>query len=519
MPDESPNVLVLQSDQHSYRCFGHLDTDGEGEPVQTPFFDRLAANSAVFDQTYCPVPICTPSRVATLTGRYARRAGAWNNAGMIRPDLLTIPEHFTQHGYETCTVGKMHVGGDRQFCGFQHRPYGDLTGGAGHQPDGRTLDEGKGKTRTTRVTTTGRTWLPESMLQETNVAEETVSFLREHQSNRPEQPWVMWASFSRPHHPVTAPDRHIQRYDADEIPPPKVGRDTDTDDHPFMQRYREIYELDTLEDDEIMESRAAYFACVSYVDEVIGDLFLRLEQSGLLDNTIVVYTSDHGDLNGEHGIPINKQGWQEGSARVPLFVQLPEHRTGQYSASRVSTPVSLVDLFPTLCGLANVELPDGVDGVDLSAAVQSGEAPPERPIFIDFLTNKLGSGNEYRAVRDGRYKYVQFNDAPELLFDLENDPLERENVATSTEPKHRAAFERLRELVMESIDFAEVERQRAKDEALKADHSLGLDWTPVGGSGNMYHLPDDRIVVADSPVYNPDIVTDDPAGEYPDWPN
>ena len=128
-----PNILFLLSDEHSYRFMGHVPEDRGGEPVDTPAFDRLASHSTVFTDAYCQMPLCTPSRLCLLTGREVRRAGAWNNASVLRPELSTLPGTLRDAGYETCLVGKMHLGGTQQFVGFNHRPYGDLTGKAGHQ--------------------------------------------------------------------------------------------------------------------------------------------------------------------------------------------------------------------------------------------------------------------------------------------------------------------------------------------------------------------------------------------------
>lgn len=198
MTSHQPNGLFLLSDEHSFRGFSHLGPE-EGEPVQTPTFDRLATEGTTFDNVSCHVPLCTPSRISMLTGREAQHTGAWTNESFLEPQFPTLPGQFSGAGYETHLVGKMHLAGDRQFCGFDHRPYGDLTGGNSHQVDGPNLDAGFGHGLTRDV---GQTIIPESLLQETNVAEETVSFLREHTAKNPEEPWFLCASFSRPPFPT-----------------------------------------------------------------------------------------------------------------------------------------------------------------------------------------------------------------------------------------------------------------------------------------------------------------------------
>ena len=332
---QRPNILYLMSDEHSFRFMGHIPTTEGGEPIDTPAFDKLAASGIVFTDAYCQMPLCTPSRICQLTGKEVRKCGAWNNNSVLRPELQTLPGILAEAGYSTCLVGKMHLGGNRQFVGFQHRPYGDLTGHTGHQwepiHDDRRSDM---RMRTSHVGVTG---IPESLLQDVVVATETTAWIREHQHAHPSQPWFLMASFSRPHFPLTAPRRHVERYPIDGISAPKVPAGGDAYDHPMSTGMRQGFQADAIDASEMMRARAAYFASVSYLDEVIGDLLLRLENDGLLENTIIVYTTDHGEMAGEHGVWW-KNGWYEACTRVPLIISLPEHRSGEapldYAASR-----------------------------------------------------------------------------------------------------------------------------------------------------------------------------------------
>ncbi|HIE29819.1 TPA: hypothetical protein EYP66_21325 [Candidatus Poribacteria bacterium] len=188
-----PNILFLLSDEHSYRFMGHTPPDEGGEPAFTPTFDGLAAKGAVFTNTYCQMPLCTPSRLCLLTGLEVRRCGAWTNGSVLRPELPTLPRVLANAGYETCLVGKMHFGGTLQFAGFQHRPYGDLTGKCGHQSE--PIDSPDANMMRMRTVGAGITEIPESLIQDEIVAHETVAFLREHQHAHPEKPWFLCASF------------------------------------------------------------------------------------------------------------------------------------------------------------------------------------------------------------------------------------------------------------------------------------------------------------------------------------
>jgi choline-sulfatase len=201
---KQPNILFLLSDEHSFRCMGHVDNASGGEPVHTPNFDRLAMQGTIFSDTYCQMALCTPSRLCILTGREVRGAGAWNNNSVLRPELPTLPRTLAEAGYETCLVGKMHLGGNQQFVGFRHRPYGDLTGRTGHQWEPLDDTDANAKMRI-RTTAAGVTEIPESLIQDEVVARETLAFLREHRHTHPDQPWFLCASFSHPHFPLTAP--------------------------------------------------------------------------------------------------------------------------------------------------------------------------------------------------------------------------------------------------------------------------------------------------------------------------
>lgn len=504
-----PNILFLLSDEHSFRFMGHAPG---GEPVETPTFDRLAATGMVFTDAYCQMPLCTPSRISLLTGRAVRGCGAWQNDSVLRPELPTLPGTLAAHGYETCLVGKMHLGGSVQFAGFRHRPYGDLTGRCGHQREMR--QESARSSMRMRTLGAGVTEIPESLLQEEIVAQETLAFLREHQHAHPDQPWFLCASFSRPHFPLTAPRRWIERYPADRIPEPRVPATGDAYDHPMSVGMRKGFRTDEIDYEEMMRARAAYFACVSFLDEIVGDLLLRLEAAGLLENTVIIYSTDHGEMAGEHGTWW-KNGWYEACTRVPFIFSTPEQRRGEAPAHVIRTPVGLVDLFPTCCGLAGVPAPAGLDGIDLSAALRGAE-PPERPIVCDNLIPRWGEGTEFRSIRWRQYKYVRFRNAPPLCFDLEADPGEQRNLlqrGATGDAADAIAF--LREYAEESIDFDAAEEERTvRDGGLREQYPL----TIPRSTGNQYLLPSGGLLDADAVLYNPPLLTEAAAAAFADYP-
>jgi choline-sulfatase len=510
-----PNILYLMSDEHSFRFMGHVPIDEGGEHIITPAFDNLASAGTVFTDAYCQMPLCTPSRICQLTGKEVRKSGAWSNNSILRPELQTLPEVLADAGYSTCLVGKMHLGGNRQFVGFQHRPYGDLTGRTGHQWE--PIDQESRSNMRTRTTHVGVTEIPESLLQDVVVATETIAWLREHQHRYPNKSWFVCASFSRPHFPLTAPRRHVERYPPDAITLPRVPAAGDAYSHPMSAGMRQGFKAEAIDHEEMMRARAAYFASVSYLDEVIGDLLSRLEMDDLLENTIIVYTTDHGEMAGEHGVWW-KNGWYEACTRVPLIISLPEQRRGELPVGSISVPVGHYDLFPTLCGLAGVIPPDDLDGIDLSAAIMGNVEPLERPIVSDALTPRWGAGTEFRSIRWRHYKFVRFRNAPPLFFNLSEDPGEQHNLVNEDiDGDDLEALIYLQRIAELSIDFDDAEKERTeRDGELHTEYALNLP----KASGNLYLFANGKLVNADDAMlYAPTVLTSDPASVYDDFPS
>lgn len=499
-----PNILFLFSDEHSFRFLGRRPRHEGGEPVHTPTLDWLASNGTDFQNAYCQMPLCTPSRLCMLTGLEAHRAGAWHNGAVVKPELPTMASELSAAGYNTALIGKMHLGGNRQFAGFDQRPYGDLTGRTGHQWEPLQDEDRHGMRQ--RTSAAGVTGIPESALQEQVTAQETVAFVREHRSSHPDVPWFVLASFSRPHFPLTAPQRWIDYYRRQGITDPYVPAGGDAFDHPMSAGMRDGFRADEISREEMMEARLSYFACVSYLDEVLGDLLTRLEASGDLENTIIVYSTDHGELAGEHGVWW-KNGWYEACTHIPLIISTPAQRSGALPSRSEPTPVALVDLFPTFCAAAGHDAPEGLSGVDLGPALTANDGLPDRPVVCDALTPRWGEGMEFRMVRQADYKYVRFRNAPALLFNLAADPGEQRNLAGEAGERSAADEEALRRLeafANESIDFDAAEESRRADDELRERFKLETGRETL----NAYHLPDGRIIDADRHLYVPHLVAE-----------
>ena len=508
---DRPNILLLHSDEHSYRFLSARSLDNGGEPCHTPTLDALIAQGTHFESTYCQMPLCSPSRIAMLCGQHSHRCGAWSNGSILPPEIPTFAEHLDRNGYATCSVGKMHLGGSRQFAGFQHRPYGDFGGPCAHQFDPLDIYEEGGRlpgmNLRSRTADAGLSQIPESQLQEQVTIRESTAWLRQQRYQDPDQPWLLYASFSRPHFPLTAPSRHFDRYHPTGVTTPRVQRSGDSANHPMTLGAIEGFRTGEIDEEEMLKARAAYFACVDFLDEMLGDFLAVLERDGLLENTAIIYTSDHGELCGEHGL-FWKNTWHEASARVPLIVSLPEHRCGEINPNTIAAPTSLADLYPTLCGLTATPPPCDLDGVDLSPTLRGDSCPAlsARPgVITESLSPRWGPGTEFRMIRNERYKYVAFRDCEDLAFDLSKDPDEQVNIATCAGSEVATDLRNLNDAVMNgfSFDAAEALRERQVAELRERYPSRVKCRTP-----NQILRGDQILVEADQALYSSEIVSD-----------
>jgi choline-sulfatase len=488
-----PNILLILSDQHNANVAGFVGDS----TARTQNLDRLAQRSVRFDNAICASPCCTPSRMCLLTGKDVHHCSAWNNHWVIFPEHLTWPAHFAQHGYRTCLVGKMHFGGKDQMQGFQHRPYGDLRHGLGHQPDPLDMFPAYHG-----ALSAGVTEIPESLLQDNVTTREALAFLREHEDKEPETPWFCCASYSRPHSPYTAPGRYIRRY-RNQVPPIELPADFKERLDPYSRQMYEGEPGRDLTGEESLRAREAYYACVDFVDDCIGELLDGLEKAGALENTIVIYTSDHGDMIGQHGLWGKGVGF-DGSIRVPLLIAAPGTRP-----DHVTHPVSLIDLYPTTCRLADLPIPDGLDGVDCSGLLRQpvSDLAPRTFAFSTYIAyavrvvgaQRLADDQVAAAIRaacDRDWKYIEIEGSEPLLFDRSSDPSESVNLAGR--PEHAARCERMCRAALEGFDWAQVRRQIAEDRERIKQFASGLKPT----TPNQYMLPDGRVFDAEAALYD-----------------
>ena len=462
-----PNILVLMSDQHSKF---HLGCYGDGL-VRTPNLDCLASQGMTFDAAYCPAPLCVPSRMSFMTGRRPTANRVWNNGHILTSAIPTWAHALGAAGYETALVGRMHFVGPEQRHGFELRPVGEYSAvhpGAGRLggPQFRDIPRStSGQNRgSVEIAGTGRTSY--QAFDET-IADAACQYLAEKARDGGGRPFAAVAGFVLPHCPFVAPaDLFDYYYERVDVPQPCAAERAA--EPPAVTRFKEHRGIDEpLPEERIRVARAAYFGLCEYFDRQVGRVLEALEETGLAENTLVVYCSDHGEMAGEHGVWW-KSNYYEGSVGVPLIARLP----GAVPAgARHSGICNLLDLAPTFCHVAGTETLPEPDGHSFWRVLQ-GEADDERPGCTYSEHGPTRSDAASRMIRRGQWKlYKYHDDTPPALFDLEADRAELNDLGTS--PEHAEVREDLLRALYQGWDPEYVQRQ---SEAQAQDMAVLSAW-------------------------------------------
>lgn len=455
------NILFLFSDQHrmdAAGCYGHPQ-------VQTPNIDRLAASGTRFTRAFTPAPICHPCRSALLTGRHVHRCcDLIASEQLLDLSLPTMGSLFRQAGFATAAFGKMHVPGEdeKQDLGFDERALRIYT--PMHNDYQNTIGLEKfwqycsylprykphpdAQPRHSYNLQNEPIQLEEELILDHMTADLSIEFLRRHR----EEPFFLYVGLEKPHNEMYAPKRFHDLYDPAAMALPE-NRHFDRSRLPDTIYDNPTFPIaDGLTDDQMRHAMAAYFANVSYMDEQAGRVLDALDELGLRDNTLVVYSTDHGEHLFNHQM-VHKQCFFEEATRVPLILRIP--RVTDPGSTRDQF-ASLLDLLPTFCDACGIAPPDGLDGKSLLPAIQDNASTCDA-IFSEYYS----AGTPERMIRTGRWKYVHSHGDRHQLYDLENDP--RENVNLIDDPAHAAIAAELDELVCRDWvlpDMSRVSRRR-----------------------------------------------------------
>jgi choline-sulfatase len=452
-----PNILFLMVDQMAPFMIGPY---GQRAAI-TPNLDRLARNGAVFDNAYCNAPLCVPSRASMFSGRLPSAVEAWDNASEFRADTPTIMHYLRAAGYQTAVSGKTHFIGPDQFHGFHERltpciypthfKFMHPWSKGAYWIQGTSIQVGLGKLGVSE--TNGQIDFDTMAVGR---AVERMNRYALEGKDRP--PLFLNVSLTQPHDPYCAPRRYLDMYRDVEIPMPRPYDDI-RKLSPTYEWVRVVHGLDkeTPSPEKVREARRCYLAMCTWLDDRIGLLLAELERLALARNTLIVLTSDHGDMCGEKGQWF-KRIYLEWSARVPMIMSW----AGRIPAGRrVAAPVSLVDLLPTFAEAAGVKVATHIDGRSLLPLAEGREEGRDREVIGEYFGE--ATLEPVRMVRRGDYKYITVNNYPPQLYDLKNDPAE--NVNAAGRATYAAAEKELRARAERDWDTAALRRKVTKSHA------------------------------------------------------
>ena len=458
------NLLVIMDDEHNRNmlgCYGH-------PMVKTPNLDRLADRGVRFTSAYTNSPICVPARASLATGRYVHEIGAWCNASPYDGRIPGWGHRLQETGHPVLSIGKLHYRNETDATGFDQQivPMHAVDGGDIHgavrdplpvRYQSRDYAEDIGEGVSSYVT------------YDEGIADHACRWLGDAGATNG-KPWVLFVSFISPHYPLRAPKQYLDLYPPEDIPLPKLREPDRTPDHPWWQAFDDCYIIEQYFRDDAQKrlAIASYFGLCSFIDDNVGKLLAALSDSGQDGNTRVLFTSDHGDNMGARRL-WGKSTMHEESAGIPLILSGPDLPKGQ----TVRTPVSLVDLYPTILravGEPATEQDSGLPGTSLFD-VAAGAEELNRPVFSEY--HAAGAISGAFMLRRGRYKYVHYVGYRPELFDLDADPEELRDLGDS--PAHRTIIDDFERQLRAIVDPEATDRRAKADQAAIVERHGGRD--------------------------------------------
>ena len=462
MSPAQPNLLFLFSDQHAQRvagCYGD-------RIAQTPNLDRLAEEGVAFDNAYCPSPLCVPSRMSMLTARYPYAQECWTNDDYLRSDAPTWLHAAGAAGYRPALAGRLHAMGPDQLHGYAERMVGDHSpnwGGLSRHDLG-VLDKANDPWRESLT----RSGVGQSAYQVKDVetAQAACAYLQRTAEARRAgitEPFCLTVGFLLPHPPYVAWREDYERFKG-RVPPPVHGQPTAAD-HAWEAWWRNNRAIGDVGIEDIQRARTAYYGLVYRLDALVGQVLECLATQGLDDNTLVVYTTDHGDQLGERGL-----WWKhtlfEDSVRVPLLMRWRDRLP---PGERRAQVVNLIDVAASMADVLGAPALPHAQGRSFMEVARDAGASWLDETFVEHCTDSVpawtgGRPVQQRMVRSGRWKLVYYHGEPLQLYDLHADPHERNDL--SGHPDLRDVQARLLARVLEDWNpdaIAERIRERRRD--------------------------------------------------------
>ena len=428
-----PNVLVIMTDEHNASVMGCA-----GNPViHTPNLDGLAKEGVLFDACYCASPLCVPSRLSFTTGKYASRVDAWNNSSeLATPDYPSLPAALNAAGYESFLCGKMHYAADRRYgfkdIGGNFNKSTKTNAGERRDPDDLTPKPGMSE-RFEQFQTKDSS---NGMNHDLAVTRGVTDFLKDRKQE--DAPFFLLAGYITPHFPLEVPEKYWEEYRS-RVPMPVIPEGY-LDKLPRNYKHLRIgFHMENVPEDVVRKGRELYYGLVQWTDGQIGELLRALAASGMAEDTVVIYTADHGENMGEHGL-----WWKncvfDTAARVPLIMRWPGHWQG---GQRRTGACSLVDVVQTIADIGHAEMPGDCNGDSMLGWLEHPDKEWKDRAVSEYYAHNIASG--YAMIRMGQFKYVYHTPADAThpaereLYDLKADPGELNNLAAQPEQAERVA--------------------------------------------------------------------------------
>lgn len=487
------NILLITSDQQHWRTLGQNNPE-----IRTPALDKLAAQGTTFTRAYCPNPTCTPTRSSMITGKYPSQHGAWSLGTKLPEGEATLGEHLGAAGYRRALVGKAHFQPlqsteaypslesypilqdldfweefEGPFYGFDHVELARNHTDEAHVGQHYALwmeERGLLSWRDYFLEPTGRVlaqrhkWLiPEEFHYNAWIAERSKALITEYQDRN--QPFFLWASFFDPHPKYLAPEPWDTMYDPGDVTVPSVkpGEHESSPPHlrltqtanPDFSAWQEAngsgchgFHSHLHERHELAEDIACYYGMVSCMDKYIGQVIDHLDELGLGDNTLVVFTSDHGHYFGQHGLIAKGAFHYDDGIRVPMIARLPSQIPAGYVSRSLQ---SLVDYAPTFLSFCGIDIPDEMTGVDQRAVWSGDESNARDHVIVE--NRHQPTTLHLKTYIDKRYKMtLYFNRDYGEIYDLRDDPGEVANLYADKDLRARLTEAMLRaEMLKEEL--------------------------------------------------------------------
>ena len=482
-----PNILLIEADQMAAFPLGFCNPDGQ---AKTPNLSALARDGVVFENAYCNSPLCSPSRASKFTGRLPTSHQVWGNGAELPSETPTMMHFLRSAGYRTACSGKCHFVGADQLHGFDRRLTTDMyPSNFDWSIDWEPEVEHRPGTSVQKLAVSGPCRTNNQILYDSEVQFRTIEFLRYEALERPDTPFFLHVSYTQPHDSYQSLPKYLDRYSDVDIALPRL--DSEPVPNPVTDWLAVHHGIDKFppSEERIRASREAYFAMISHLDEFVGDIVAELKLLGLHDDTLIVFTSDHGDMMGERNMWFKRTFWEH-SVKVPLVFYRPSRLTPR----RVKQAVTLADLCPTLSEIGGAEefcaRWGSTDSASFSALLTEEDTAWNDTAVMQYF----GPGVEapWFAIRRGDFKYIYIHGWGGILINLGDDPEETNDLAG--DPAHAALAANLHDALVGQLDLdalsalvMENKKQRCfLHQSLKGSPGYAWDHQPDFDAGKQY---------------------------------